>query len=71
MTEKAVGGGGEPESNNLVYRKRLKDMYANRKHETTSQNKNPPKKSFKGIKTISLYFNIYKNKLVIHKKHKL
>ena len=35
--EKAVGGvgGGEPEVNNLVYTKRRKDMYANRKHETT------------------------------------
>ena len=36
--EKAVGwgvGGGEPKSNNLVYTKRLKDMYGNRKHETT------------------------------------
>ena len=29
------GRGGEPESNNLAYTKRLKDMYANRKHETT------------------------------------
>ena len=38
MTERKQwgGGGGEPESNNLVYTKRLKDMYANRKHETTS-----------------------------------
>ena len=34
--EKAVRGArGEPESNNLVYTKRPKDMYANRKHETT------------------------------------
>ena len=37
MTERKQWGvgGGEPESNNLVYTKRLKDMYANRKHETT------------------------------------
>ena len=36
-SEKAVGvgGGGEPEVNNLVCTKRQKDMYANRKHETT------------------------------------
>ena len=32
------GGGGEPEVNNLVYTKRRKDMYANRKHETTKYN---------------------------------
>ena len=30
-----VGEGGEPESNNLVYTKRPKDMYAKRKHKTT------------------------------------
>ena len=33
----AVGvGGGEPKVNNLVYTKRQKDIYATRKHETTS-----------------------------------
>ena len=35
--EKAVGGWGEPESNNLVYTKRPNDMYANRNYETTPQ----------------------------------
>ena len=34
--EKAVGGRwGEPDVNNLVYTKRRKDIYANKKHETT------------------------------------
>ena len=38
MTERKQwgwGGGGKPEVNNLVYTKRRKDIYANRKHETT------------------------------------
>ena len=29
-------GGEEPEVNNLVYTKRQKDIYANRKHKTTN-----------------------------------
>ena len=32
------GGGGEPEDNNLMYTKRLKHIYAIRKHETTGFN---------------------------------
>ena len=33
--QRESNGGGEPEVNNLVYRKRRKDIYANRKHETS------------------------------------